>query len=110
MGVKKSMIEKNIATEEERIQYNVQNWSMDDFLPERKIKKGKSRRSLKSDNASRGSRGSKSSKGSRRSTVSGSRKSKGVYATLPKAIFALPKEDYSIWNAKNRKRRKKIVR
>jgi len=118
--VKKRDIEQNITTEEEKIQYNVQNWSMDDFLPERKGRK-KSRKFSKrsSDESSRASWGSRRSKGSRGSKGSkgskGSRSSRSINPNrnsvpLPKAILSSPKKDYSIWNSKNRKLRKKVVR
>lgn len=108
--VKKSAIEEGKATEEEKVRYEVQNWSMDDFLPERKQKKSKSKRNLMknidNDTASRGSKGSRGSRG----TVGSRRRGLARQASLSQSILSSPDEDHSIWNKKNRKQRKKIVR
>ena len=120
----KSVEEQELLSEDERMKYDVQNWSIDDFLPERKGKKGKIKKSRRlssfDDNMSiesRGSRGSKSSRisrGSRSSRSSrGSRRTRSGRAShvfLPKAIFSSPTKDYSLWNSRNRKLRKKVVR
>lgn len=112
-------------TEEERLQCNMQNWSMDDFLPENhnqgkvatrpggggvKSADGKKKRRRKrrecADDRSVLSRSSRKSTSSRRSL----RSNASSMSQLSRSILAPPKKKYSLWNERNRKRRKRLIR
>jgi len=121
-------------TEKEKLQASMRNWTLDEFLPDRKpLVKKKSRSSKRSSSSkkksskSRGfsilneessyiSTGTKGSKGSKRSTRSsrstGSNRSRNSM-TLTETVVAIaspPSDEKSLWNKRNRKARKRVIR